>query len=98
MEEYSVLLGQVVLSTSGRDKGTHFIVYEIVDKNYVMVVDGKIRKLEKPKKKKIKHLKLKPQVMLKVADKIKAKAVIFDSEIASGLKVFDKENNEGDDE
>lgn len=48
--------GQLVKSIAGRDMGEYFLVYQIVDDNYVYIVDGKIRKLEKPKLKKIKHL------------------------------------------
>lgn len=48
--------GQLVKSMAGHDKGEYFLVYGIVDDNYVMIVNGKTRKLEKPKLKKIKHL------------------------------------------
>ena len=48
--------GHVVLSTCGRDMGKLQMVLEILDDSYVLVVDGKQRKIEKPKKKKIKHL------------------------------------------
>lgn len=49
-------IGQIVKSRAGRDKGIVFLVYEIVDDEYVLVVDGKHRKIDKPKKKKQKHL------------------------------------------
>lgn len=49
-------VGQVVKSKAGRDKGRVFIVYKILDENYVLIVDGDLRRLDKPKKKKIKHL------------------------------------------
>ena len=49
---------QVIESTAGRDKGRLFIVFEVLDDFYVTVVDGKSRRLEKPKKKKIKHLRI----------------------------------------
>ena len=48
--------GQLVRSMAGHDKGEYFLIYEIVDDNYVKIVNGKSRKLEKPKLKKIKHL------------------------------------------
>lgn len=51
-----VKIGQVVKSKAGRDKDKLYLILSIVDKNYVTVVDGKLRKLENPKKKKIKHL------------------------------------------
>ncbi len=57
-----VKVGQVVKSKAGRDKGTYMIVYKVLDKDYVLLVDGFYRKVEKPKKKKIKHLQLTTQI------------------------------------
>ena len=48
--------GDLVLSKSGRDKGRTFMVVGIIDEAYVYIADGSLRKLENPKKKKIKHL------------------------------------------
>ena len=57
MSQYNKLeTGQVVLSTCGRDMGKLQMVLKILDDSYVLVVDGKQRKIEKTKKKKIKHL------------------------------------------
>ncbi len=44
-------IGQVVKSRAGRDKGRVFLVLEILDDKHVLVVDGDLRRLEKPKKK-----------------------------------------------
>ena len=49
------MTGQVVFSKRGRDKGMALLVLK-ADGEYVYLVDGKLRTLEKPKKKKIKHL------------------------------------------
>ncbi|MDY6064899.1 MAG: KOW domain-containing protein [Finegoldia sp.] len=57
MSQYNKLeRGQVVISKCGRDKGKLQVVIDNLDDSYVLVVDGKRRKIEKPKKKKIKHL------------------------------------------
>lgn len=48
--------GQLVKSKAGRDKGEYFLIYDIVDDKNVLIVDGKIRRLEKPKLKKKIHL------------------------------------------
>lgn len=57
MDQYNQLvIGQVVRSLKGRDKGKIQMVIDILDESHVLVVDGKRRKMEKPKKKKIKHL------------------------------------------
>lgn len=61
--------GQLVKSMAGHDKGEYFLIYQIVDDNYVMIVNGKTRKLEKPKLKKIKHLS-KINKISKVIDEI----------------------------
>ncbi len=49
--------GDVVISTAGHDRGGRFVVLETIDEQYVLIADGKTRTLEKPKKKKRKHLK-----------------------------------------
>ncbi|MDO5715215.1 MAG: KOW domain-containing RNA-binding protein [Tissierellia bacterium] len=50
--------GQVVRSIAGRDAGKVFVILEIIDDQYLYLADGKLRKLERPKKKKVKHLQI----------------------------------------
>ncbi len=50
-------IGSVVKSLKGRDKDSYFCVVEL-EGDYVYLCDGKIRKLENPKRKKIKHIKI----------------------------------------
>ena len=47
--------GTVVCSKMGRDKG-YFLVVVSTDERSALVCDGKERRLEKPKKKNLKHL------------------------------------------
>lgn len=47
--------GSLVYSIQGRDKGNLFLVLK-KDGDFVYLADGDIRRLEKPKKKKIKHV------------------------------------------
>lgn len=54
----SLQRGQVVKSKKGRDEGQVFVIIEIIDDNYLLLVNGKSRKLEKPKKKKVKHISI----------------------------------------
>lgn len=51
-----ISIGQFVKSKAGRDKDRIFIIIEIVDEVYVKIVDGDLRRVESPKRKKIKHL------------------------------------------
>lgn len=52
---HSLLPGQLVFAKCGRDEGLPFIVVK-VETDYVYLADGKHRKLENPKKKKVKHV------------------------------------------
>lgn len=47
--------GTIVFSKAGRDKGKAMVVLESEGK-YLSLVDGKLRTLDKPKKKKAKHV------------------------------------------
>lgn len=52
------LLGQFFVSLAGRDKSMICTVVGMTeDEGYVLIADGKLRKVESPKKKKLKHLK-----------------------------------------
>jgi ribosomal protein L14E/L6E/L27E len=64
-------IGQFVKSKAGRDKDKIFIVIDKVDENYLLLVDGDLRKAEKPKMKKIKHV---AKINL-VSDEIQSKLV-----------------------
>ena len=52
------LIGRLFVSLAGRDKDCICTVVGMSDdEGYVMIADGKLRKVENPKKKKLKHLK-----------------------------------------
>lgn len=51
-------VGQFIRSKAGRDKDRIFIIIDKIDENYLLLVDGDLRKVESPKKKKIKHIAL----------------------------------------
>lgn len=51
-----ISVGRIVRSAAGRDKGK-FLVVIAADDEFVTVADGKERKLLKPKRKRIKHVK-----------------------------------------
>ncbi len=52
--------GGVVQSVRGRDEGRYYVIAEVLSGGFVLVVDGKTRTLENPKKKNAKHLRLLP--------------------------------------
>lgn len=84
----SIALGSVVFSRSGRDAGRFYVVIEIVDDEYVTIADGDLRRVDKPKLKKIKHLKPQGDVIAKIADKLAEGKKIFDAEVRSALRAY----------
>jgi ribosomal protein L14E/L6E/L27E len=55
MKDFSNTL---VESLAGNDKGKIFVVLKTVDDDYVLYADGRKRSTEKPKLKKIKHIRV----------------------------------------
>ena len=51
-------LGRLVRSRAGHDRGTLLVIVGIADEEHVLVADGRLRTLEKPKKKKLRHLEV----------------------------------------
>lgn len=49
-------LGMIVRSVAGHDKG-RFLVITAADDDFAFIADGKERRLEAPKKKRLKHLR-----------------------------------------
>ncbi|GAE89578.1 KOW domain-containing RNA-binding protein [Acetivibrio straminisolvens] len=80
-----VSVGQVVYSKAGRDAGRKLVVIGIVDDKNVLVADGDLRRVEKPKTKKIKHLRITEKVILPLSDKLKNGSRVSNSEIRKAL-------------
>lgn len=50
------LIGRIVLSKAGRDKNHLYVLIRQLDTQYVLLANGTTKTIEKPKKKKLKHL------------------------------------------
>ena len=50
------IIGSIVTSKAGRDKGRTFVVTATEGEEFVMLADGETRRVSRPKKKKLKHL------------------------------------------
>ena len=85
MSSFPMEVGRVVLSKAGRDRGHVFVVMELLDECHVTIANGCQRKVDNPKKKKIKHLVAKPEIIEEIREKIFAKKRIFDSEVRNKL-------------
>ena len=62
-EPFSLERGRIVQSLQGRDKGKHFVVLQTEEADWVYLANGESRKLDKPKKKKTKHVRAKPVLL-----------------------------------
>ncbi|MCF6461692.1 KOW domain-containing RNA-binding protein [Clostridium sp. Cult3] len=85
-----ITVGQVVKSRAGRDKGNIFLVLNIVDEDHVLIVDGDLRKLDNPKKKKIKHLTVYNTVLPELKYKLDNDLKINNAYIRKLLEPFNK--------
>ncbi|MCL2200839.1 MAG: KOW domain-containing RNA-binding protein [Oscillospiraceae bacterium] len=74
----------VVIPLNGRDAGKRFLVVGTEDE-YSLLADGKGRRVEKPKRKKNKHVKVESSIAGPVADKLIEGEKITNSEIRRAL-------------
>lgn len=79
--------GQFVYSKSGRDKQRLFIIYDF-DDDYVYIVDGDLRKLDKPKKKNRKHIQIVNEIDYNIKMKLDENLYLNDADIRKALKAY----------
>jgi ribosomal protein L14E/L6E/L27E len=78
--------GQVVLSKVGRDSDRYYIVVGILNSEYVLIADGDLRKIDKPKKKKVKHVVVHNTIANDIEKKIKSGVKVNNSDIRNSLR------------
>ncbi len=76
------LVRRMAWSKAGRDKGKPYIIVETLSDRYVLVCDGVLRTLDRPKKKKLMHLS--------VTDSVFSGENMDDLNIAKFLGSYDK--------
>lgn len=83
MNEFNI--GGFAISAAGHDFGKCYVIIQM-DSEYVYLVDGRIRTLNRPKKKKYKHV-----TMLKTDRVLEAKVIngtVKDEEIKRSIKLL----------
>ena len=86
-------VGDVVKSVNGRDTGNEFFVVNI-DGQYAWIADGKGRRLEKPKKKKLKHLQFIAKGECRTAEKLRSGEKATNNELRRSLRKHDGADRE----
>ena len=85
MEEFSI--GMMAKSLAGHDKGKIYLV-SAVDEQYVYLVDGKYRTMEKPKRKQRKHVQIDHSIPLWIENILPGGNKIQDSDVIKVRKDY----------
>ena len=80
----------IVRSDAGRDRGKLFIVLA-VEGEYLLLADGKSRKVESPKRKKRRHVLFVASEETRLSEKIKSEEKITNSELRRTLATYREE-------
>ena len=83
-------IADVVISKAGRDQGKLFYVLQAQD-GYLVLADGKIRRIEKPKRKKQRHVQKFLRSETRVAQKLRAGDKVLNSELRRDLAYLSQE-------
>jgi ribosomal protein L14E/L6E/L27E len=82
----------IVKATAGRDKGRLFFVMD-VEGDFLLLADGKTRRLERPKRKKRKHVVFQARVDCRTSEKIRGGDRLTNSELRKTLAQLGGEGN-----
>ncbi|WP_310601712.1 50S ribosomal protein L14 [Anaerosporobacter sp.] len=79
--------GTLAYSKAGHDKGKLYVIIE-ADYEYVYLVDGIYKKIDSPKKKKIKHIQIINEIPESIKECINSGQKITDIDIKRAIKQF----------
>ena len=85
-----ITVSDVVVSRAGRDQGKWFYVVD-ADDTYLFLVNGKDRPLDKPKRKKRKHVEKVLRSETRVAAKLKSGDKVLNGELRRDLSFLARE-------
>lgn len=86
MNKLPVEIGSVVVSKAGRDQGRLFLVVGEVDADFVWIANGELRKMDRLKKKRRKHLKPTGAVVEALKRRISDGEPVEDHELRAWLR------------
>ena len=86
----NIHISDVVVSTAGRDQGDLFYVID-EDPVFLMLANGKDRTLDKPKRKKRKHIQKVLRSETRVAEKLRAGDKVLNGELRRDLAFLARE-------
>lgn len=91
-EEFlDTIIGRYVWSKSGRDKDRLFIIIDLCDDQHVLVADGELRRVGKPKKKKLKHLNITNKIAEEINTIVTMKKRLLDADLQRAINNYNEE-------
>ena len=81
------VIGRFAWSKAGRDEGRLFIITAIVDDNHVLLADGSLRRVDSPKKKKLRHLQILEDGAGSVAEQLRTRRKPLDAELRDAIRL-----------
>lgn len=84
--------GRLVISKQGRDAGRMFLIMEVINDDYVLIADGDLRKVIRPKRKKVKHLIPKPIMAQMTVNGLP----LTDSDVRKAINAVTQNNDQQD--
>lgn len=81
------MIGKFATSKAGHDKKKLYIIIK-EDDEYVYLVDGDLKPLDKPKKKSKKHIQIINRVDENIQNKLELKQIIYNEDIKRAIKLY----------
>ena len=81
------MIGKFATSKAGHDKTKLYVIMN-EDSEYVYLVDGDLKPLDKPKKKSKKHIQIINRVDETIQNKLETKAIIYNEDIKRAIKLY----------
>ena len=86
------MIGQFATSKAGHDKGQIYVI-TAAEGEFVYLCDGRLKPVEKPKKKRIKHIQIINATVPEVLrDRLINKETVSNEEIKYAIKIYRKDN------
>ena len=81
------MIGKFVTSKAGHDKTKLYVIMN-EDSEYVYLVDGDLKPVDKPKKKSKKHIQIINRVDETIQNKLETKEIIYNEDIKRAIKLY----------
>lgn len=88
MNGLDAVIGRFVWSKAGRDKDRLFVIIDIADDAHVLIADGDLRPVSKPKKKKLKHLKVTQKIAEEISQTVINRKRLTDDDLRKAVQGY----------